>query len=161
MLRDLPELTLRQLLKLAGGLKSDISLLLDEYVLGKSSSRDVIPEGLEIFQGLVLRKKEKFDEIEHPTEGIYPSTTEEKEAMFQKAFKDYEKREGQVQMLDHVYSAFQEERHAISIGKEITARTLNGSISGKALGITDEGVLKVEDDLGEIHHIYSADIELH
>ncbi|WP_391559032.1 biotin--[acetyl-CoA-carboxylase] ligase [Robertmurraya sp.] len=53
------------------------------------------------------------------------------------------------------------ESYAISIGKEITARTLNGSISGKALGITDEGVLKVEDDLGEIHHIYSADIELH
>ncbi|AYA76817.1 biotin--[acetyl-CoA-carboxylase] ligase [Bacillus sp. Y1] len=53
------------------------------------------------------------------------------------------------------------ESYAISIGKEITARTLNGSISGKALGITDEGVLKVEDDLGEMHHIYSADIELH
>jgi BirA family biotin operon repressor/biotin-[acetyl-CoA-carboxylase] ligase len=53
------------------------------------------------------------------------------------------------------------ESYAISIGKEITARTLNGSISGKALGITDEGVLKVEDDLGEVHHIYSADIELH
>jgi BirA family biotin operon repressor/biotin-[acetyl-CoA-carboxylase] ligase len=53
------------------------------------------------------------------------------------------------------------ESYAISIGKEITARTLNGSISGKALGITDEGVLKVEDALGEIHHVYSADIELH
>ncbi|MFC0476168.1 biotin--[acetyl-CoA-carboxylase] ligase [Robertmurraya beringensis] len=53
------------------------------------------------------------------------------------------------------------ESYAISVGKEITARTLNGSISGKALGITDEGVLKVEDALGEIHQIYSADIELH
>ncbi|MEK3990965.1 biotin--[acetyl-CoA-carboxylase] ligase [Robertmurraya sp. FSL R5-0851] len=53
------------------------------------------------------------------------------------------------------------ESYAISVGKEITARTLNGSISGKALGITDEGVLNVEDALGEIHQIYSADIELH
>jgi BirA family biotin operon repressor/biotin-[acetyl-CoA-carboxylase] ligase len=53
------------------------------------------------------------------------------------------------------------ESYAISIGKDITARTLNGTITGKALGITDEGVLKVKDDDGEIHHIYSADIELH
>jgi ATP-dependent DNA helicase DinG len=113
LLKDLPEVTLRQLLKLSGGLKSDIALLLDEYVLGKCSARDVMPEGLEIFQGLVLRKKEELEEIDHPSEGIYPSTTEEKEAMFQKAFKDYEKRDGQVQMLDHVYSAFQEERHAL------------------------------------------------
>jgi BirA family transcriptional regulator, biotin operon repressor / biotin---[acetyl-CoA-carboxylase] ligase len=53
------------------------------------------------------------------------------------------------------------ESYAISIGKDITARTLNGTFTGKALGITDEGVLKVKDDDGEIHHIYSADIELH
>lgn len=53
------------------------------------------------------------------------------------------------------------ESYAISIGKDITARTLNGTITGIALGITDEGVLKVKDDSGEVHHIYSADIELH
>lgn len=53
------------------------------------------------------------------------------------------------------------ESYAISIGKDITARTLNGTITGRALGITDEGVLKVKDDCGELHHIYSADIELH
>jgi BirA family transcriptional regulator, biotin operon repressor / biotin---[acetyl-CoA-carboxylase] ligase len=53
------------------------------------------------------------------------------------------------------------ESYAISIGKDITARTLNGNFTGKALGITDEGVLKVKDEDGEIHHIYSADIELH
>lgn len=49
---------------------------------------------------------------------------------------------------------------AVSIGRHITARTANGSIRGKALGITDEGVLKLEDEHGVIHSIYSADIEL-
>jgi BirA family transcriptional regulator, biotin operon repressor / biotin---[acetyl-CoA-carboxylase] ligase len=37
---------------------------------------------------------------------------------------------------------------------------LQGNIHGKALGITDDGVLMIEDRLGEIHYIYSADIEL-
>jgi BirA family biotin operon repressor/biotin-[acetyl-CoA-carboxylase] ligase len=52
------------------------------------------------------------------------------------------------------------ESYAISIGKQIRARTLTTTIEGKALGITDEGVLQLEDQYGKIHSIYSADIEL-
>ncbi len=51
------------------------------------------------------------------------------------------------------------ESYATSIGKHIVARTLTGSIEGKALGINEEGVLLIEDADGMIHHIYSADIE--
>ncbi|MGE8204307.1 biotin--[acetyl-CoA-carboxylase] ligase [Heyndrickxia sp. NPDC080065] len=52
------------------------------------------------------------------------------------------------------------ESYAISIGKEIIARTVTGSISGRAIGISDEGVLKIQDSNGVIHDIYSADIEV-
>jgi BirA family transcriptional regulator, biotin operon repressor / biotin---[acetyl-CoA-carboxylase] ligase len=52
------------------------------------------------------------------------------------------------------------ESYAISIGKSIKARTLLDTIVGKALGITDEGVLRIEDEHGVIHHVYSADIEI-
>lgn len=52
------------------------------------------------------------------------------------------------------------ESYAISIGKTITARTLSGNLTGKALGITDDGVLILEEESGTIHQIYSADIEL-
>ena len=52
------------------------------------------------------------------------------------------------------------ESYAVSIGKMITARMLQGNIYGKALGITDDGVLMIEDEQGKIHYIYSADIEL-
>ncbi|GLB57968.1 biotin--[acetyl-CoA-carboxylase] ligase [Cytobacillus sp. NCCP-133] len=52
------------------------------------------------------------------------------------------------------------ESYAVSIGKNLTARTITGSIYGKALGITDDGVLMIEDSSGKIHHVYSADIEL-
>ncbi|WP_081954402.1 biotin--[acetyl-CoA-carboxylase] ligase [Neobacillus niacini] len=52
------------------------------------------------------------------------------------------------------------EGYAISIGRKITARTLSNSIIGKAQGITDDGVLIIEDEHGKTHHVYSADIEL-
>ncbi len=52
------------------------------------------------------------------------------------------------------------ESYAINIGKRITARMLKETIEGKAIGITDDGVLLLEDDKGIIHSIYSADIEL-
>lgn len=52
------------------------------------------------------------------------------------------------------------EAYAISIGKRIIASTLRGTISGFAKGITDEGVLMIEDDQGTIHYIHSADIEI-
>jgi len=52
------------------------------------------------------------------------------------------------------------ESYAVSLGKDIIARTISGNISGKALGITEDGVLKIQDDNGQIHEIYSADIEI-
>jgi BirA family biotin operon repressor/biotin-[acetyl-CoA-carboxylase] ligase len=36
---------------------------------------------------------------------------------------------------------------------------VTGSIKGRALGITDDGVLLLEDEFETIHKIYSADIE--
>ena len=52
------------------------------------------------------------------------------------------------------------ESYAISVGREITARTLTGSIHGFAKGITEDGVLLIEDAAGKVHEIYSADIEI-
>lgn len=52
------------------------------------------------------------------------------------------------------------ESYATSIGKVITARTMNNTITGTALGISEDGVLLIESEDGQIHHIYSADIEL-
>ncbi len=51
------------------------------------------------------------------------------------------------------------ESNAITIGRNITARTTTNSIHGFAQGITEDGVLLLKDEKGEIHKIYSADIE--
>lgn len=52
------------------------------------------------------------------------------------------------------------ESYAISIGKNITARTLTQTLIGTATGITEDGVLMLEDGNGKIHYIHSADIEI-
>ncbi|MGE6629556.1 biotin--[acetyl-CoA-carboxylase] ligase [Bacillus sp. NPDC077027] len=51
------------------------------------------------------------------------------------------------------------ESYTMTLGKTITARTINGHYTGKALGINDEGVLLLETEAG-IQKIYSADIEI-
>lgn len=52
------------------------------------------------------------------------------------------------------------EEASCTIGKRIKATTLREIIEGQAIGITDEGVLEIELDIGEIKKVYSADIEL-
>lgn len=52
------------------------------------------------------------------------------------------------------------ESYAISIGKRIIARTITGTLEGKAKGITEDGVLMLEDDQEVVHYIHSADIQI-
>ncbi|ARK30339.1 biotin--[acetyl-CoA-carboxylase] ligase [Halalkalibacter krulwichiae] len=52
------------------------------------------------------------------------------------------------------------EANSISVGTYIYARTMREVIYGFAKGITDDGVLLVEDQQGVTHKIYSADIEI-
>ncbi|KGR74161.1 biotin--[acetyl-CoA-carboxylase] ligase [Ureibacillus sinduriensis] len=47
-----------------------------------------------------------------------------------------------------------------TIGKQIKATTLTEVIQGKAIGITESGVLEIQLENGEIRSVYSADIEL-
>ncbi|CAM3175022.1 biotin--[acetyl-CoA-carboxylase] ligase [Sporolactobacillus spathodeae] len=51
-------------------------------------------------------------------------------------------------------------RRAASLGKKIKVRQPGGHVlSGKAIGINDDGVLLLEKEQGEITRVYSADIE--
>jgi BirA family biotin operon repressor/biotin-[acetyl-CoA-carboxylase] ligase len=52
------------------------------------------------------------------------------------------------------------EGYSNTIGKRIRAVMLNETITGTAIGISDEGVLQLKLDDGTVRGIYSADIEL-
>ena len=52
------------------------------------------------------------------------------------------------------------EEASCTIGNQVRATTLREVVVGKALAITDSGVLKIEKEDGSIAEVYSADIEL-
>ena len=52
------------------------------------------------------------------------------------------------------------ESYNCTIGKRIRANTLRESLEGVAMGITNDGILELKLDNGEIRGIYSADIHL-
>ena len=52
------------------------------------------------------------------------------------------------------------EGYSNTVGKRIRATMLNETLEGTAIGISDEGMLKIKLDDGTIRGIYSADIEI-
>lgn len=52
------------------------------------------------------------------------------------------------------------EEYSCTIGNRIKATTIRETFIGKAIGITNDGVLKIQLDDGTIQKVYSADIEL-
>lgn len=117
VLSQLPELTLRQLSQLSGGLKSDLQQLIDEIILEINPSSDSWHEKFEICNNTLALKKplysspstsRKFHGDHH-----FPNSDEEKVGMVKKGFSAYEKRIGQFQMMDGVYQAFHLGKHTL------------------------------------------------
>lgn len=124
-LLNLPIITLQQLLKHSGGLKSDVALLLDDILLEKEQAIEELPYTYEIHRGIVLRSFEevKGNHVAHLALQ-YPLDNEAKIALFQEAFQAFEIRQGQFQMMDTVYRSFLDSKHALieagtGVGKSI------------------------------------------
>lgn len=124
-LLSLPSNTLQYLKQLSGGLKSDIQQLLDELLIEKNKSVEILPTSLEIFKGIVIKKYQNHHCTDQSLVGFrFPVNHDEKAKILQKALPSFEKRSAQFQMMDHIFQSFQEERHALveagtGIGKTI------------------------------------------
>ncbi len=112
-LSQLPLITLRRLLPLAGGLKSDLQQLLDD-MLEEMDETVEVSEEVEIFHNLALKKKCKKLNVESgELEFPYPENIEDKICLVRKGFEVFAERTGQFQMMDAVYHSFQHEQHAL------------------------------------------------
>ncbi|CAM4057951.1 ATP-dependent DNA helicase DinG [Mesobacillus thioparans] len=110
--KSLPVVTIRELAKLSEGLKSDLHLIFDDTLNIKESRIEHLPEHLEVFRGIAIRKRPIIENTgSKPIE--YPETQEEKKALLQKAFSDYEIRQGQFELMDLVYDSFRKSGHAL------------------------------------------------
>ncbi|WP_045517302.1 ATP-dependent DNA helicase DinG [Neobacillus niacini] len=116
-LSQLPELTLRQLSQLSGGLKSDLQQLIDEIILEIDQRSGNWHESLEICNNTLALKKTQSNSSptsRHYQDGYhYPTSEEEKVEMVKNGFTSYEKRIGQFQMMDGVYHAFDSGMHTL------------------------------------------------
>ncbi|EIJ78652.1 ATP-dependent DNA helicase/DNA polymerase III subunit epsilon [Bacillus methanolicus PB1] len=124
-LQKIPLCTMRQLYKLSDGLKSDLHMLLGDMIMNKEQTIEVLPESIEIFRGIALKKKKNLPKnVSIPSQIEYPVDIESKEALFQKAFQVFEKRTGQFQMMDAVYRSLLNQQHSLieagtGVGKSI------------------------------------------
>ncbi len=108
---ELPLVTVKELAKLSEGLKSDLHLIFDDVLTVKESRLETLPEYIEVFRGIALKKKSVFGSCENGIE--FPSTPEEKKVLMQKAFSGFEIRQGQFEMMDLVHDAFLHKGHAL------------------------------------------------
>jgi ATP-dependent DNA helicase DinG len=138
-LKSLPRTTIKQLLKLSGGLKSDLDLILEDILLEKEASVESLPDGIEIHNGIAMKAGRVLAPQTRMTEApVYPAGSEEKEAMLKKAFPDYELRPGQLAMMDTVYHSFLNNEHTLVEAGTGTGKTL-GYLLPAAIFARQEG----------------------
>ncbi|PAV29472.1 ATP-dependent helicase DinG [Virgibacillus profundi] len=125
-LDSLPFETINQLLKLEKTFKSDLYPLLKERY-EKSAFSTVENENIVSYSGLAFRHievvKEKQDSIE-VSYGDYLDSIYEKDGSMQQHMKNYEKRNGQREMSEAIFDAFQIHKHALLEAETGTGKSL-------------------------------------
>ena len=114
-LSSLPQIMIGQLTQLSGGLKSDLQQLLDDIVDTIGKKQEELPESIEVFNDIALKKNSLENEIESgkKDDQQYPSSEEDKIDIIKHGFQFFEKRSGQFLMMDSVYESFQNQRHTL------------------------------------------------
>lgn len=123
-LNSLPHVTLKELAKLSEGLKSDLHLLFEEALINKEAAIEILPDNLEVFRGIALKKQKLKASPAHSAAVNYPKTPGEKKLLLEKIFSSFEERKGQYEMMDIVHEAFSGQKHALieagtGIGKSL------------------------------------------
>ncbi|MFK2824186.1 ATP-dependent DNA helicase DinG [Bacillus sp. B190/17] len=123
-LESLPMVTLEKLEQLARRLKSDIYLLMKAIIETKQRNIEQLPEQIEVYRGLALRKKKIERRFVEKASLAYPETKEEKAALLS-AVPQFELRNSQMDMMNLVYESLQ-------ISKHLAVEA--GTGTGKSLG---------------------------
>ncbi|MBL5831607.1 ATP-dependent DNA helicase DinG [Heyndrickxia sporothermodurans] len=112
--KELPLITLEQLSLLAVGLKSDIEVLFEAILHRKKKHIENLPEHLEVYRGIALRKKKKKHiERNYRERYEYPISPNEKEKLLSQTIKHFEVRDGQFEMMDIVYESLRLKKTAL------------------------------------------------
>ncbi|PAQ12711.1 ATP-dependent helicase DinG [Bacillaceae bacterium SAOS 7] len=115
-LKTMPLVTLENLAKVATNLKSDIYFLIQAVIEEKQHHIEQLPEQIEVYRGLGLRKKVIQKRWIDKNQVSYPTNDEEKIQLLAQ-LPHFERREGQMSMMDRVYQSMEQSIHlAIEAG---------------------------------------------
>jgi ATP-dependent DNA helicase DinG len=113
-LNSFPHAAIKSLCKLSAGLKSDIYMLFDEALQKKEQAVEELPHDIETFRGIALKRPFQLVETgEQTTFPDYPYSGPAKQKLLAKALPAFEARNGQFEMMDQIFGAFENGRHAL------------------------------------------------
>ncbi|MCT2537358.1 ATP-dependent DNA helicase DinG [Aquibacillus koreensis] len=151
-LHTLPYETLHQLQQMETGLKSDLRVILEEQ-MEKRSFEDQFRDDLEIFRGIAIKKDEQKQHNKQAPgisygellDTIYPNGQSLSQLM-----KSYEYREGQREMSELIYDAFQMNQHALIEAETGTGKSLAYLIPAIYEAITNRERLVISTHLTQL-----------
>ncbi|WP_338749622.1 ATP-dependent DNA helicase DinG [Bacillus sp. FJAT-52991] len=115
-LKTMPLVTLEKLAKISTHLKSDIYLLIQSIIEDKQHNMEQLPEQIEVYRGLGLRKKTIQKRWIEKSQLSYPASNEEKIQLLAQ-LPHFERRDSQMDMMNQVYQSMQQSVHlAIEAG---------------------------------------------
>ena len=112
-LKQIPLVTLKQLLALSHSLQSEISELMEFTLQERMKQSPLHHPYLQIHKGIAFRKPTPPEKMQRPLAAVFPEKDEEKKEMLRKAFSQFEAREGQLKMMDDVYRLIKGEKLAM------------------------------------------------
>lgn len=125
-LYTMPYETVTHLLKLEPVLKTDLFQILSD-IQGNLAFSITEDPSIQIYQGLAFKKTAELHTKEVLVKSSYGEFLDriyEEEGALQQQLTNYEKRDGQRQMSEHIYDAFQLEHHALIEAETGTGKSL-------------------------------------
>ncbi|KAB7672955.1 ATP-dependent DNA helicase DinG [Bacillus sp. B1-b2] len=112
-LEDLPLQTLKQLEVLSASLKSDLDDYLYALIQDKQTKTEYIPDHLETYRGLTLKKVTSIKKHGLMDNDTYSFDMDFLESRMRSVLASYKNRSGQTKMMKAIFDAFTEEVHGL------------------------------------------------
>jgi ATP-dependent DNA helicase DinG len=162
----LPLITLQRLQPLMKKLKSDIAIIVDEFVQSKITTYAIAEEAdYEVFNHIAFKRFGKHDQQINTDElsdfQTFKHVIMNKDGTLQNSFSQYELREGQQMMMDSVHQAFTNYEHALIEAGTGTGKTLGYLLPAVHYAIEQESPVVISTNTVQLQQqILERDIPL-
>lgn len=112
-LHALPQVTTKQLEFLSSSLKSDLDIYIEGIMQEKQSKVEYIPDKWEVYRGLTIKRLPNNIGANQGKDSSVSFNVEIMEKQMKETLSFYQRREGQLEMMNAVHQAFSDEMHGL------------------------------------------------